>query len=68
MRVLMRPTTTQENVMKILIVGFFQLLALFQIVFAVAISAEAGYFHYFSIVAVVAALVAFYTSIEVSKS
>jgi hypothetical protein len=54
--------------MKILLVGFFQLLALFQIVFAVSISAEAGYFHYFSIVAVVAALVAFFTSIEVSKS
>ena len=54
--------------MKILIVGFFQLLALFQIAFAVSISAEAGYVHYFSIVAVVAALVAFAASIEVSKS
>jgi len=53
--------------MKILLVSFFQLMALSQIVLAVSIAAETGGLHVVSIIAFTAATVAFGTAIEISR-
>ena len=53
--------------MKILLVSFFQLMALSQIVLAVSITAETGGLHVISIIAIAAATVAFGTAIEISR-
>jgi len=55
------------QVMKILLVSFFQLMALSQIVLAVSITAETGGLHVVSIIAIAAAIVAFGTAIEISR-
>jgi hypothetical protein len=55
------------QVMKILLVSFFQLMALSQIVLAVSITAKTGGLHVISIIAIAAATVAFGTAIEISR-
>jgi hypothetical protein len=60
--------TTLESSMKLLLVAFFQLLAMVEMALGVLIAAESGGVGIPSLIAVAAALVCLFSANEVSKS
>jgi hypothetical protein len=60
--------TTLESSMKLLLVAFFQLLAMVEMALGVLIAAESGGVGIYSLIAVAAALVCLLSANEVSKS